>query len=941
MTTRIGQCLRYGFAAALFFAGAQGVQAQSADALSVVVDQRGEVYRVNYQCDLLEDCTQTIELLTRTKVKQASAVGIGRKGARNYVFVGNTGKRSGIRLFVENDPDALWDTNNFSSVGTNALVVARNAGTLFVERSPNIEAYVRDPGIDLSDPLVGYSSTPTGTIGPVEFGNGSACQSIVSLEEYPASSGNLLAFCGSPVGIIGITFGSGGAVTLSDVLPPNDLGTSLSGGAVTSIPVPFATPNNDGLFDYALLNTGNQGVAALNLENGTLQSNLVAGSGNLRSNATALCNFINPGNDIDDDEDVDSPCLVFTQPGGTGLVTLAELKYESGLLNATVREGVDEVLKNPFGIDFINSGSVLASTCLPENGGCQVANNLLTLNPNLPNVMNNLITFGTQGPFYDDRYLGNDGDGNPVCDDRELPLDFTGIPVFENFSIGAEFCARDGFFFVDVIADDGALGQPTRGITTWETPGTCWEPGLPFIGLDDVEYGLLSPDQFDLAPLDGMDTPLIPAGTDIDGTYANNRFVQDRLVGCGSRVRAGNRLTFVVEDFFGNELEVQIADASSVLDPTTALYRYGEREFAETFDILLDAPQSGCSDDPLNTPECVEFGTNSAQATFGWQIQRSSGVSEEELISIAAPVAQVSFPSIEGVDVNLAAVGGGGTLGNKTVAGTTAVGVTGGIAGNELSPDGGEAIVVDFSTSVEGFDVENLPMVVKSFEGAFLYDGPFGDVQEELVVTATTADGSTIVGRLRAVGDGGAAAPLWILDSGSVAATAVNTDGGVIRTPDYPFGGDTLIVGLRFEAATDKSCGSGACDGSLLNLEVEIPSRIDNLALAYNGLVKALCPVADRPDFVTGGTDPSRPKICGTGNGPFPSVFNTPGGTVESPRNISGDLQATTEALARFVSHNICQLDFTTDVDPGEIGFGTGDSFCTTPPEWSVRPTAP
>ena len=165
-------------------------------------------------------------------------------------------------------------------------------------------------------------------------------------------------------------------------------------------------------------------------------------------------------------------------------------------------------------------------------------------------------------------------------------------------------------------------------------------------------------------------------------------------------------------------------------------------------------------------------------------------------------------------------------------------------------------------------------------------------------------------------------------------ATSVHSGGGVIRTPDYPFD-DKAITSLTFEVSTANDCGSGGCDGSLSDIEVEIPSRIDNLAYSYNGLLKALCPISDRPAFVGGATTPSRPSLCGA-TSPSPLDFNSPA----NRRNMSGELHGTTEALARFISHNICQLDFSTDVDPGDIGLGVGE-FCTTPAEWSVRPTPP
>ncbi len=910
-------------------------QVHAADALSIVVDSRGEIYRVNYLCATDPDCTQSLERLTNAKVKKGASVAIGSisgGSSVNYAFIGNSGRRGKIKLITQNLDLTSWSASNFSNVGTTAMVVTRNSGTLYVARKNRIEAFKRVSTVP-GDP--GYDDTVDFAINSLNYpNNGPACQDIVGLEEWPAFSGNLIAICNAPSGAISININetAGTGTPAETLVAPNSLGVSLSGGGIARVPALGIQP--DGLIDYLLLSASTKEIIAVDLDRSRTQRNLASGKGKVRDLAPALCNFPDPGNNVDNDDDVDGPCFSFTQSGNSGKVALAELVYDplGDRLVATVVEQIDGVLKNTYGIDFINKSTILASTCVPP--GCQVGFSSLVANPNLPGIPGNSFGVETRGPFFDSRFV--QGSNPQRCDPVELPLDFTNIPMLENFSIGPEFCSRDGFFFVDIVADDGVLGQPILGgFSSWETPGSCWEPGpLPFATLDEVEYGILSGDQFDLLRVvDDVSEPIDLPGTNVDATYVNNRFVQDRLVGCATRRRLGGRLTFLIDDLFGNDLDTEIGMPADPLLPGTSLFDYGTREFDESFDILLDATQSGCSSSLSGA--CNEFGGATAQATFGWSSQQYAGMAETVDIVIPGSIPTATFMTAKDVDVSLVASGGGNKLGNKTVSGITAVGVTQGGAGNEISSNGNEMITASFSTAVRGFQVNDVPMVIKSFTGAFLYDGPFGDVNEYLIVTATPADGSpAMVGILKAEGRGGSEAPTWALNGGgSIAATSVNSGGGVIRTPEYPFGNEA-VTSLTFKVSTANDCGGGGCDGSLSDIEVEIPSRIDNLAYSYNGLLKALCTVADRPAFVLGGTTPSRPKLCAA-TSPSPSAFNAPG-----RRNISGDLHGTTEALARFISHNICQLDFSTDVDPGEIGLGAAE-FCTTPAEWSVRPTPP
>jgi hypothetical protein len=936
MDIRIGSIARSLSTMAVLATACGVTQVQAAEALSIVVDSRGEIYRVNYLCDTDPDCAQSLERLTNAKVKQGASVAIGSISGGspiNYVFVGNAGRRGEIKLLTQQPDLTSWNATSFSSGGTTAMVVTRNSGTLYVARQNHIEAFKRD-----STGGAGYDANVDFVIDPVEYPGGPSCQDIVGLEEWPAFSGNLIAICDAPTGAISINIdeddGPGSGTPAATLVAPNSLGVTLSGGGITRVPVPSGI-QPDGLIDYLLLSSSTKEIIAVDLDRIRTQRNLVNGSGQVRDLAPALCNFPDPGNNVDDDDDVDGPCFSFTQSGNSGDVILAELVYDpvGDRLQATVVEQIDDGLKNTYGIDFINKSTVLASTCVPP--GCDVGFSLLVINPNLPFIPENSFGVETRGPFYDSRFV--QGSDPQRCDSVELPLDFTNIPMLENFSIGPEFCSRDGFFFVDVVADDGVLGQPILGgISSWETPGSCWEPGpLPFVSLDEVEYGVLSGDQFDLLRIiDDVLEPIDPPGTNVGTTYVNNRFVQDRLVGCATRRRAGSRLTFLIDDLFGNDLDTDIGMAADPLLPGTILFDFGARELDESFDLLSDATQSGCSVSPSDSA-CTDFGTGNAQAAFGWSSQQYAGMAETVDIVIPGSTPTATFVTAKDVDVKLVASGGGNKLGNKTVGGITAVGVTQGGAGNELSPNGNELITATFSTAVREFQVNDVPMVIKSFTGAFLYDGPYGDVNEYLIVTAVPADGSpAMVGILKAEGSGGSEAPTWALDTGvPMPATSVHSGGGVIQTPEYPFGNKSM-TSLTFEASTANDCGSGGCDGSLSDIEVEIPSRIDNLAYSYNGLLKALCPTSDRPNFVGGDPTPSRPKLCAA-TSPNPFAFNSPG-----RRNMSGELHATTEALARFISHNICQLDFSTDVDPGDIGLGAGE-FCTTPAEWSIRPTPP
>lgn len=143
----------------------------------------------------------------------------------------------------------------------------------------------------------------------------------------------------------------------------------------------------------------------------------------------------------------------------------------------------------------------------------------------------------------------------------------------------------------------------------------------------------------------------------------------------------------------------------------------------------------------------------------------------------------------------------GGDFGYKTVnLGNQAVGVTGGPSGNEI--DVGESIVM----SGPAFRLSSLTF-------AFLYDGPeFGDVQEQLRVTALLEDGGALDLILTTVFDGVSFGVTANASTGTVTNESPATgDADAIWTVADPFG-DALITTLIFEAEEGvggADCGDG------------------------------------------------------------------------------------------------------------------------------------
>jgi hypothetical protein len=159
-----------------------------------------------------------------------------------------------------------------------------------------------------------------------------------------------------------------------------------------------------------------------------------------------------------------------------------------------------------------------------------------------------------------------------------------------------------------------------------------------------------------------------------------------------------------------------------------------------------------------------------------------------------------------------------------------------------------------------------------------------------------------------------------------------------------PFG-TTPIVSLEVAAVTGDSanvCGSGGTgtctnqsDASIFDLGIAGVDRVEALSFAYSNYIQALCSVSSRPDFGTGSPgEGTRPKACT--DPADTAAFNVVAGLSETDetRNIAGYQQADLEGVLRFIGHNICELHFETDADPGDIGFGP-EMFCQTPPEWA------
>ncbi len=129
---------------------------------------------------------------------------------------------------------------------------------------------------------------------------------------------------------------------------------------------------------------------------------------------------------------------------------------------------------------------------------------------------------------------------------------------------------------------------------------------------------------------------------------------------------------------------------------------------------------------------------------------------------------------------------GSAPLGTKTINGITAVGVSGGGAGNEI--DIGEQMTASFSSGLYVGDVQL----------AFLYDGPeYNDVNEIAQLTATLFGGGTLVSTLTAVGTTTGIASMGT--ASIVGGQDADNVGAALWRWSNPFG-NALVTSITFEA---------------------------------------------------------------------------------------------------------------------------------------------
>lgn len=1009
MNTEFKRGLRWLVMATALLMGTQAANAQDSNARGIVVDSNGKIFQANYLCASNPLCPGQLVSLTSLRVKQGSAVAIGAitpAQPANYAFIANGGNRGEIVLLVEPSPDTTpWDDHSFDSGdGATAMVVTRNVGTLFVARDGGtVEAYPRDGmGVQGYDTNLAGENQGFEYSFPVPFGGGN-CSNIVGLEEWPKNSGDLLVVCDAPSGVVAVDIPDDGVsapdlLDFSVIAAPNSLGSSLAAGGVSTVTV------GPGLVkDFALIVAKPKEVLAIELSDPThpVQRNVFTGSGQVRDLATGLC-FRDAGNDDDVDTDVDETCFSTAMAGNTGNTEFVSLTFESGQLMTNVVDTITNGMKNGYGVDLINTGTVNRDACLTAEG-CQIANH--TAVDALEGVPpGEVIAYETQGSFTDLRYnpitliCDRNADGSPILPDGgrvELPLDFTGIPILKEASIGPEFCARNGTFFVDVISAPGIT--PTSGFTQYETPGECWMPGdgANSMGpgtshtLDIVEYGLLFGDQFDLLRKDvtDPDAPIDPDTETYEADYVTNQYAQDNLVSCASRIRAGGRYTFIIEDFVGNGLG--LFDLMGINDPIgngpdeNVLFDYGHREAIQRIEIPVLSPQSGCFEELLAggalTGACEDHVVALNGGLAGWDLQKLVGNSQVvtstgDLAGISGSEATVPL-ALDGLNLNIAA-SVDDTFAFKTIGyeGASVLGLAA-VTGGEI--DIGQSLTFTVSTTPRPADLvlddgmdPNLPVKVDvpfrvpQITPALQFDGPeYGDVQEAIRMTATLTDGvweATLVNLFEENGEEDVfywnleslegrplpTDPAIVTEIDVLSGDDSSSESAVIRV-DNPFG-DVAILSLEITAVAG-DCGNGACnnqsDASLFDIGIEAVDRVQALSFAYEKYLRADCSSSSRPDFGMGAPgEGTRPNICTNDVSdlvPFDSAaFNEiNGGIVE--RNIAGYQQADIEGVLLFIAHNMCELDFGTDIDPGEIGFTGLDSFCTVAPEWAVVPPAP
>lgn len=157
---------------------------------------------------------------------------------------------------------------------------------------------------------------------------------------------------------------------------------------------------------------------------------------------------------------------------------------------------------------------------------------------------------------------------------------------------------------------------------------------------------------------------------------------------------------------------------------------------------------------------------------------------------------------------------GSAALGTKTINGITAVGVSGGGAGNEI--DIGEQMTASFSSGLHVGDIQL----------AFLYDGPeYNDVNEIAQLTATLFGGGTLVSTLTAVGTTTSIASMGT--ASIVGGQDADNVGAALWSWSNPFG-NALVTSVTFEAmpgVPDGGCTycDNQSDYSVYSLTAAVP----------------------------------------------------------------------------------------------------------------------
>ncbi|MEZ5276866.1 MAG: hypothetical protein R3F07_10850 [Opitutaceae bacterium] len=168
----------------------------------------------------------------------------------------------------------------------------------------------------------------------------------------------------------------------------------------------------------------------------------------------------------------------------------------------------------------------------------------------------------------------------------------------------------------------------------------------------------------------------------------------------------------------------------------------------------------------------------------------------------------------------------GGSLGTKSQAGFTILGVTGGPSGNEI--DIGQSLLIDF-TAAQRFDSLSLGL---------LFDGP--EYNDNMEIAAALTDGSATVFTLKATGTTSAT---WTGFAGATVTnigSAVNGEGGAWRI-DNPFGalGVTQLRLYPLSSAPTQNESDFGLHAFRTTAVPEAGSTLTLLGLAMLGMVAA------------------------------------------------------------------------------------------------------